>query len=254
MALRVWCGSRSRRAIIRYVVAVANATDACPDGNERWLLGSPAAAVPPAVYSTGRLRRTITFTQSVAANVQASELANTATCPRRCAGVAPWNDAIPANPITPASNALLAVPADPEKVCRATRSKPGSDAGSHGAVDPQEGGAFGSLVASGMRAATPAATTDTASPQLTLYGACARADAPETARSTRAAAKRRIRAPIRVAGGALHTRCPPSAPVGGISPGPAGFVPVPFAWGWIFSIPHPGGRGNPEPPEQRPVL
>src|SRR2546422_11583445 len=103
MALRVWCGSRSRRAIIRYVVAVANATDACPDGNERWLLGSPAAAVPPAVYSTGRLRRTITFTQSVAANVQASELANTATCPRRCAGVAPWNDAIPANPITPRS-------------------------------------------------------------------------------------------------------------------------------------------------------
>src|SRR2546422_2208428 len=38
---------------------------------------------------TGRLRRTSTFTQSVAASVQASELANTATCPRRCAEVAP---------------------------------------------------------------------------------------------------------------------------------------------------------------------
>src|SRR2546428_9396652 len=214
MALRVWCGSRSRRAIIRYVVAVANATDACPDGNERWLLGSPAAAVPPAVYSTGRLRRTITFTQSVAANVQASELANTATCPRRCAGVAPWNDAIPAKPTSPASTALLAVPADPENVWSATRSMPGSDAGSHGTGDPQEGADFGSLVASGMRAATPAATTDTASPQLTLYGACARADAPETARSTRAAAKRRIRAPIRVAAG-HHTNCAsPVAPVG----------------------------------------
>src|SRR3989442_12383402 len=237
MALRVWCGSRSRRAIIRYVVAVANATDACPDGNGRWLLGPPAAAVPPAVYSTGRLRRTITFTQSVAANVQASELANTATCPRRCAGVAPWNDAIPANPITPASNALLAVPADPEKVWRATRSTPGSDAGSHGAVDPQEGGAFGSLVASGMRAATPAATTDTASPQLTLYGDCARADAPETARRTRAAAKLRIWAPIGVAGGPPPSCCPPRAPAGRRLPGPSGFSPVPFPCGRSFPIP-----------------
>src|SRR5882724_3674760 len=149
---------------MRYVVAAANATDACPDGNERWLLGSSAAAAAPAVYSTGRLRRTITFTQSVAANVQAMELANTATCPRRCAGVAPWNDAIPAKPMSPASTALLAVPAGPERVWSATRSKLGSDAGSHGA---QEGAAFGSLVASGMRAATPAETTDTASPQLT---------------------------------------------------------------------------------------
>src|SRR2546422_11647938 len=165
MALRVWCGSRSRRAIIRYVVAVANATDACPDGNERWLLGSPAAAVPPAVYSTGRLRRTITFTQSVAANVQASELANTATCPRRCAGVAPSNDATPANPTTATSSAWLAVLADPEKVWSAARSMPGSEAGSHGA---QHGAAFGSFAASGMRAGGPDATTDTASPQRTL--------------------------------------------------------------------------------------
>src|SRR3989442_541003 len=138
---------------------------------------------------------------------------------------------IPANPITPASNALLAVPADPEKVWRATRSTPGSDAGSHGAVDPQEGGAFGSLVASGMRAATPAATTDTASPQLTLYGACARADAPETARSTRAAAKRRIRAPIRVAGGIQLTCAPRGALMGRISRGLAVLAPVRYPWG-----------------------
>src|SRR6267378_1434110 len=183
---------------MRYVVAVANATDACPDGNERWLLGSSAAAVAPAVYSTGRLRRTTTLIQSVAANVQASEFANTATCPRRCAGVAPWNDATPANPISPASSALLAVPADPEKVWSAARSMPGSEAGSHGA---QDGAALGSFVASGMTAATPAATTDTASPQRMLYGACPGADGADTTSRTRATARRRIRAPIRMTSG-----------------------------------------------------
>src|SRR2546422_10125919 len=96
---------------------------------------------------TGRLRRTSTFTQSVAASVQASELANTATCPRRCAAVAPSNDATPANPITPASSTVLVVLAEPENVWSAERSMPGSDAGSHGAVDPQEGPLFGSFVA-----------------------------------------------------------------------------------------------------------
>src|SRR2546422_5767496 len=190
MALRVWCGSRSRRAIIRYVVAVANATDACPDGNERWLLGSPAAAVPPAGDSTGRLRRTNTFIQSVAANVQASELANTATCPRRCAAVAPSSDASPANPTIPTSTALLAVPADPENVCRADRSMLGSDVGSQGAHD---GAAFGSFIASGMKAVTPAAKTDTASPQRKLYGACPSAGRPHRVRRTRAADRRCIR-------------------------------------------------------------
>src|SRR5712692_179780 len=78
---------------------------------------------------------------------------------------------------------------------------PGSDAGSHGAMDPQDGAAFGSFVASGMRTATPAATTDTASPQLTRYGACPRAGGPVSARRTRAAARRRIWAPIRMKSG-----------------------------------------------------
>src|SRR5213592_2725779 len=177
---------------MRYVVAAANAIEACPDGNERWLLGSAAAAVASEVYSTGRLRRTSTFTQSAAASVQPSELANTATCPRRCAEVAPSNDATPANPITPASSTVLAVLAGPENVWSAERSTPGSDAGSHGAVDPQDGPLFGSFVASGIKATTPAATTDAASPQRTLYGACPRADVPETARKTRAAARRRM--------------------------------------------------------------
>src|SRR5438093_4117081 len=105
------------------------------------------------------------------------------------AGVAPSSDAIPANPITPTSNAVLAVPADPEKVWSATRSTPGSDAASHGA---QDGAAFGSFVASGMTKAMPAATTDTASPQRTLYGACPSADGAETASRTKAAANRRM--------------------------------------------------------------
>src|SRR5439155_26734384 len=117
-ALRPRCGSRSRRAIMRYVVAAANATDACPDGNERWLLGSALAVVASGVYSTGRLRRTTTFIQSVAASVHASELANTARCPRRCAAVVPSSDAAPANPTTPARRAVLTLSADPEKVWR----------------------------------------------------------------------------------------------------------------------------------------
>src|SRR5437667_12792540 len=89
-------------------------------------------------YTTLFRSRTSTFTQSVAASVQPSELANTATCPRRCAEVAPSNDATPANPITPASSTVLVVLADPENVWSAERSMPGSDAGSHGAVDPQD--------------------------------------------------------------------------------------------------------------------
>src|SRR5213592_4987675 len=136
---------------MRYLVAAANAIDACPDGNERWLLGSAAAAVASEVYSTGRLRRTSTFIQSVAASVQPIELANTATCPRRCAAVAPSNDATPANPITPASSAVLAVLAGPENVWSAERSTPGSDAGSHGAVDPQDGPLSGASSPRGSR-------------------------------------------------------------------------------------------------------
>src|SRR5438046_1934681 len=85
-----------------------------------------------------------------------------------------------------------AVLAGPENVWSAERSTPGSDAGSHGAVDPQDGPLFGSFVASGIKATTPAATTDAASPQRTLYGACPRADGPVTAMRTRPTAKRRI--------------------------------------------------------------
>src|SRR3989442_1239251 len=70
-----------------------------------------------------------------------------------------------------------------------TCRRPGSDRGSHGA---QDGATFGSFVASGMRAATPAAATDTASPQRRLYGACPAAGGPETTRTTIAAVSRRI--------------------------------------------------------------
>src|SRR5690349_25105187 len=61
-ALRVRCGRCSRPAITKYVVAAANATDACPDGNERRLSGSDAAPGAAAVYSTGRLRWASTLT------------------------------------------------------------------------------------------------------------------------------------------------------------------------------------------------
>ena len=190
-------------------------------------MGSSFAAAASAVYSTGRLRGTSTFIQSVAASVQASELANTATCPRRCAAVAPSSDAIPANPTVLTRSAVLMVPADPENVWRAERSIPGSDRGSHGA---QDGATFGSFVASGMSAATPAAATDTASPQRRLYGACPAADGPETTRKTIAAVSRRMSdstrngRPTSYAVEATRARCR-------ISRGLAVLAPVRYPWG-----------------------
>src|SRR5205814_6794512 len=96
----------------------------------------------------------------------------------------------PAMPTRRRCGGRLGVPADPENVCRADRSMLGSDVASHGAHD---GAAFGSFIASGMKAVTPAAKTDTASPQCTLYGACPSAGRPVTVRKTRAAHRRCIR-------------------------------------------------------------
>src|SRR5437762_1053088 len=146
---------------------------------------------------------------------------------RRCAAVAPSSDAIPANPTVPTRSAVLMVPADPEKVWRAERSIPGSDCGSHGA---QDGATFGSFVASGMSAATPAAATDTASPQRRLYGACPAADGPETTRKTIAAVSRRMSdstrngRPTSYALEATRARCR-------ISHGLAVLAPRRYAWG-----------------------
>src|SRR4029077_5498187 len=110
---------------------------------------------------------------------------STATFPRACAGVVPWTDENPEKAITPISVTVLAVAADPENVCNASRSNPERDPGSQGA---HGGGPLGSFAIFGISPSTPAVRTDPPSHQVTRYGADARSDRVTRAGACAAAA------------------------------------------------------------------
>src|SRR5207253_4734932 len=91
-----------------------------------------------------------------------------------------------------------------------------------------------------MKAVTPAAKTDTVSPQRRLYGACASADEAATGRRTRAAARRRMRGSDRNGRPSTYA-CSGVAAHASHLLWPCGFSPSPLPLGLNFSVHRPGG-------------
>src|SRR2546430_3467226 len=56
IAFRARCGNWLRRAMTRYVVAAANASEACPEGND-WRVPGPDAAPPAPALDKRRRHR-----------------------------------------------------------------------------------------------------------------------------------------------------------------------------------------------------